>query len=85
MNCEYTIRVVEQNDFTLVLPLKRRTYVANKPIDEDIDIMALVDCKVLIGGREFAYTQRVRQKTYTMRRKQKRSKWWRAIDFAHHL
>lgn len=56
MNCEYTIRIVEQNDFTLVLPLKRRTYVANKPIDEDIDIMALEDCKVLIGGREFAHT-----------------------------
>jgi len=56
MNCEYTIRIVERNDFTLVLPLKRRTYVANKPIDEDIDIMALEDCKVLIGDREFAHT-----------------------------
>ena len=50
----YTIRVVEQNDFTLVLPLKKRTYVANVPVDEDIDIMALVGCKVAIGGVEFA-------------------------------
>lgn len=50
----YTIRVVEQNDFTLVLPLKKRTYVANVPIDEDIDIMALLGCKVTIGGVEFA-------------------------------
>lgn len=50
----YTIKVVEQNDFTLVLPLKKRTYVANVPIDEDIDIMALMGCKVTIGGVEFA-------------------------------
>lgn len=50
----YTIRVVEQNDFTLVLPLKKRTYVANVPIDEDIDIMALLGCKVTVGGVEFA-------------------------------
>lgn len=54
MACKYTIRVVEGNAFTLVLPLKKRTYVANVHIDEDIDIMALVGCKVTIGGVEFA-------------------------------
>lgn len=54
MACKYTIRVVEGNAFTLVLPLKKRTYVANVPIDEDIDIMALTGYKVTIGGVEFA-------------------------------
>lgn len=52
----YTIRIVAGNSFTLVLPLKMRTYVATVPFDEDIDIMALVGCKVTIGGVEYACT-----------------------------
>lgn len=52
----YTIRIVAGNSFTLVLPLKMRTYLATVPFDEDIDIMALVGCKVTIGGVEYACT-----------------------------
>lgn len=53
MACKYTIHIVEFNAFTLVMPLKRRTFVSNVPIDEDIDIMALVGCKVKVGGVEY--------------------------------
>ena len=34
-NKQYTIKVVRDNSFALVLPLKRRTFVSNKPIDTD--------------------------------------------------
>lgn len=56
MACKYNIKVVEHNDFTLLFPLKKRTYVASLPIDEDIVIEDLENVKVTIGGVEFAST-----------------------------
>lgn len=53
---EYNIKVVEGNEFLLVLPLKKRTYVASVPIDEDIDATALVGCVVKIGDVEYTPT-----------------------------
>lgn len=54
MNCtNYTIKICKGNEFTLIFPLKRRTYVSNKPIDEDIVIEDLTDVVVKFGGVEY--------------------------------
>ena len=52
-NKQYTIKVVRDNSFALVLPLKRRTFVSNKPIDTDIDCAELRDVVLKIGGVEY--------------------------------
>lgn len=57
MACNFNIKVVEQNDFTICIPLKKRTFVASIPIDEDIDILALDDLSVKIGGAVFPATR----------------------------
>jgi hypothetical protein len=59
MACNFNIKVVEQNDFTICIPLKKRTFVASTPIDEDIDILALEDLSVKIGGAVFPATRDV--------------------------
>lgn len=57
MTCQgYNIKIVEGNAFALVLPLKRRTFVSERPIDEDIDILSLEDVVVKIGGVVYANT-----------------------------
>lgn len=56
MACNYNIKVVEGNEFALLFPLKKRTYVASVPIDEDIVYADLQDCVVKIGGVEYAHT-----------------------------
>lgn len=48
-----TIKVVEKNDFSLIFPLKRRTYRCSKPIDEDIDATQLTNVVVKVGGVEY--------------------------------
>lgn len=54
MTCQpFNIKVVEGNDFALLLPLKKRTYVSNAPIDEDIDATELQDVVFKIGTREY--------------------------------
>lgn len=57
MACNFNIKVVEQNDFTICIPLKKRTFVASTPIDEDVDILALEDLSVKIGGAVFPATR----------------------------
>lgn len=47
------IRVVEGNDFTLILPLKKRTFVNSKPIDEPIIYADLQDVVLTIGSKEY--------------------------------
>lgn len=57
MCCNFpTIKITEGNAFTLIFPLKRRSYVAERPIDEDIDAMRLTDVRVTLGGVEYAPT-----------------------------
>ena len=57
MCCNFpTIKITEGNAFTLIFPLKRRSYVAEKPIDEDIDVTRLNDVHVMLGGVEYAPT-----------------------------
>ena len=57
MCCNFpTIKITEGNAFTLIFPLKRRSYVAEKPIDEDIDVTRLNDVHVTLGGVEYAPT-----------------------------
>ena len=57
MCCNFpTIKITEGNAFTLIFPLKRRTYVAKRPIDEDIDVTRLTDVHVTLGGVEYAPT-----------------------------
>lgn len=54
MTCTpFNIKVVEGNDFALLLPLKRRTYTANVPIDEDIDATELQNVVFKIGAQEY--------------------------------
>lgn len=55
MNCnkQQTIKVTEGNAFTLILPLKKRTYVSSKPIDEDIVYADLQDVVLTIGGEQY--------------------------------
>ena len=48
-----TIKVADGNAFALLLPLKRRTYVSNIPIDEDINCAELEDVSLTIGGVEY--------------------------------
>lgn len=45
-----TIKVTEGNEFSLLIPLKRRTFESCRPIDEDIDAMELTDLVVKFGG-----------------------------------
>lgn len=54
MTCQpFNIKVVEGNDFALLLPLKKRTYVSNVPIDEDIDATELQNVVFKIGAQEY--------------------------------
>lgn len=48
------IRITEGNVFALLLPLRKRTYVASQPIDEDIDPTQLQNIVVTFGGVEYA-------------------------------
>ena len=48
------IKVVEHNGFSLVIPLKRRTFESCQPIDENIDATQLTDVVVKLGGVEYA-------------------------------
>lgn len=50
------IKIVEGNAFSVLIPLKKRTYISNMPIDEDVDILSLTDVVVKIGGVEYAAT-----------------------------
>ena len=52
----YTIKVPKDNSFTLILPLKTRTYVSNVPIDEAIVYAELEDVVLTIGGTEYPVT-----------------------------
>lgn len=55
--CKYqNIKVTEGNEFSLLFPLKKRTYVSGVAIDEDIDIVSLDDVIVKIGNTEYAST-----------------------------
>lgn len=47
------IRITEGNNFSLILPLRSRTYVATRPIDEDIDPAQLENVVVTFGGVEY--------------------------------
>lgn len=54
MDCKgYNIKVVEGNEFALLLTLKKRTFTASTPIDEDIDPTALDNCVVKVNGVEY--------------------------------
>lgn len=54
MDCKgYNIKVVEGNEFALLLTLKKRTFTASRPIDEDIDPTALENCVVKVNGVEY--------------------------------
>ena len=48
------IRITEGNAFALLLPLRTRTYVATRPIDEDIDYTLLENIVFTFGGVEYA-------------------------------
>ena len=48
------IRITEGNNFSLILPLRSRTYVATRPIDEDIDPAQLENVVVTFGGVEYS-------------------------------
>lgn len=50
----YNIKVVEGNEFTLLLPLKSRTFVARRPVDEDIVIEDLENLRVLVNNDEYS-------------------------------
>lgn len=47
------IRITEGNNFSLILPLRSRTYVATRPIDEDINPAQLENMVVTFGGVEY--------------------------------
>lgn len=47
------IRITEGNNFSIRLPLRSRTYVSTKPIDEDIDPELLENVVVTFGGVEY--------------------------------
>ena len=53
VNKQYTISVAKDNSFALVMPLKRRTYVSQQPIDEDINASELEDVVLKVGGVEY--------------------------------
>lgn len=44
------IRITEGNNFSIILPLLSRTYVATRPIDEEIDPEQLQNVVVTFGG-----------------------------------
>jgi len=44
------IRITEGNNFSIILPLLSRTYVATRPIDEEIDPEQLENVVVTFGG-----------------------------------
>ena len=48
------IRITEGNNFSIILPLRSRTYVSTKPIDEDIDPAQLENVVVTFGGVEYS-------------------------------
>ena len=50
----YNIKVVEGNEFTLLLPLKRRTFVASRPVDENIVIEDLENLRVFVNNTEYS-------------------------------
>lgn len=57
MECgKQNIKIVEGNEFALVLPLKQRTFVASTPIDEDIVYADLQDVVLKIGDTQFTAT-----------------------------
>lgn len=57
MCCNFpTIKITEGNAFTLIFPLKRRSYLSEKPIDNDIDVTRLSNVHVTLGGVEYAPT-----------------------------
>lgn len=57
MCCNFpTIKITEGNAFTLIFPLKLRSYVAERPIDKDIDVTRLSNVHVTLGGVEYAPT-----------------------------
>jgi hypothetical protein len=47
------IRITEGNNFSIILPLISRTYVATKPIEEEIDPEQLENVVVTFGGVEY--------------------------------
>ena len=47
------IRITEGNNFSIILPLLSRTYVATKPIDEEIDPEQLENVVVTFGGVQY--------------------------------
>lgn len=53
------IKIAEGNDFSLLFPLKTRVYVNGRPIDSDVDILALTDVVVKCGDMIMPYTQQV--------------------------
>lgn len=53
---EYNIKIVKGNEFMLVLPLKKRSYVACRPLDEDIIVPDLENVLVKINGTEYEST-----------------------------
>lgn len=64
MSCDattkrYTIKVPKDNSFTLILPLKQRTYVSNVPIDTPIIYSDLEDVVLTVGGVQYATTQEI--------------------------
>ena len=57
MECgKQNIKIVEGNEFALVLPLKQRTFVASTPIDEDIVYADLQNVVLKIGDTQFTAT-----------------------------
>lgn len=47
------IRITEGNNFSIILPLLSRTYVATRPIDEEIDPEQLENVVVSFGGVQY--------------------------------
>ena len=47
------IKVTEGNAFSIVVPLKKRTFISERPIDEDIDVFTLENLHVFFGGIEY--------------------------------
>lgn len=53
------IKITEGNDFSLLFPLKTRVYVNGRPIDSDVDILALTDVVVKCEDMAMPCTQQV--------------------------
>lgn len=56
MNCNNynTIRVTAGNAFSLLLPLKKKQYISDQPIEEVINAVLLTDVQVLLNGEEWS-------------------------------